>query len=40
MELREKELERYAAEVVTLALAEDIGAGDVTTQALFAADDR
>ena len=40
MELNEKELGRSVAEVVAPALAEDIGSGDVTTQALFPADDR
>ena len=40
MELNEKELGRLVAEVVAPALAEDIGSGDVTTQALFPADDR
>ncbi|MGD0274089.1 MAG: carboxylating nicotinate-nucleotide diphosphorylase [Gaiellaceae bacterium] len=40
MELNEKELERSVARVVALALAEDIGSGDVTTRALFSADDR
>jgi len=40
MELNEKELERSVAEIVTLALDEDIGSGDLTTQALFSADDR
>jgi nicotinate-nucleotide pyrophosphorylase (carboxylating) len=40
MELKEKELARTVAEVVALALAEDIGSGDLTTQALFSADDR
>jgi len=35
-----KEIERSVAGVVALALAEDIGSGDLTTQALFSADDR
>ena len=40
MELTHAELERVAAEVVARALAEDIGFGDLTSEALFAAEDR
>ncbi|MGD0166402.1 MAG: carboxylating nicotinate-nucleotide diphosphorylase [Gaiellaceae bacterium] len=40
MELRGAELERSIAEVVELALAEDIGCGDLTTRALFTESDR
>jgi nicotinate-nucleotide pyrophosphorylase (carboxylating) len=39
MELTHAELERVAAEVVTRSLAEDIGFGDLTSEALFAAED-
>lgn len=40
MELTQTELERAFADVVGRALAEDIGTGDLTTEALFGADDR
>lgn len=40
MELTQTELERAAAEVAARALAEDIGLGDLTSEALFGADDR
>jgi nicotinate-nucleotide pyrophosphorylase (carboxylating) len=40
MELTQTELERAFAEVVGRALAEDIGSGDLTSEALFGADDR
>jgi nicotinate-nucleotide pyrophosphorylase (carboxylating) len=40
MELTHAELERVAAEVVARSLAEDIGFGDLTSEALFAAEDR
>jgi nicotinate-nucleotide pyrophosphorylase (carboxylating) len=40
MELRDAELERSIAEVVAPALVEDIGSGDLTTQALFSESDR
>jgi nicotinate-nucleotide pyrophosphorylase (carboxylating) len=40
MELTQTELERAAAEVAERALTEDIGFGDLTSEALFGADDR
>ena len=40
MGLSSAEIESAAATVVALALAEDIGSGDVTTEALFERDDR
>lgn len=40
MELTPAELERVAAEIVARSLAEDIGFGDLTSEALFAAEDR
>jgi nicotinate-nucleotide pyrophosphorylase (carboxylating) len=39
MELTPAELERVIAEVVVRSLAEDIGFGDLTSEALFAAED-
>jgi nicotinate-nucleotide pyrophosphorylase (carboxylating) len=40
MELTQTELERVFADVVGRALAEDLGSGDLTSEALFGAGDR
>ncbi len=40
MELTQTELERAFAELAGRALSEDIGTGDLTSEALFGADDR
>ena len=40
MELTQQAIERAADEVVVRALAEDIGRGDLTSEALFGAEDR
>jgi nicotinate-nucleotide pyrophosphorylase (carboxylating) len=40
MELTPAELERLTAETVARSLAEDIGLGDLTSEALFTAEDR